>query len=370
MSTTLVTGFPRLLSKLVARELLARGADEVVLLVRPRYVDDARRFIETLGANVRLLEGDATAIDLGLGGAEYLALARRLTRVHHAAQAVWEGAETRAVTALNVQGTHEVLELARTARSLGAEGRVVAYSSTLVAGDWEGLVREGDLELGQRFRTEVERSLYEAERMLRRASSSVPVTVVRPSIVVGHSETGEIDVFDGPYLFLLLLLGSPVDITLPLPGGGAAALNVVPADHVARAGVTLGEVSHESLRTFHVVDPHALPARRVFELLAAAAGRRLPRSTIPVNLTRALLRTPGIDRLARSPRAFVERLAARTVFDAEGAAAVLTPAGVACPPFERYANTLVRYTRERLAARRVRPDATASVEPEVDDPLA
>jgi len=365
----LVTGYPRLLSRLVARELSARWPGEVALLVRPRYLDDARRFAETLPCPATVIEGDVTAIDLGLGGAEYLDLARRVAVVHHAAQSTWEAAPPGVVSALHTQGTHEVVEFAATARGLGRPLRVVAYSSTMVAGDHEGLVREGDLELGQGFRSEAERSLFQAERMLRRAAAEGPVTVVRPSIMVGHSETGEVDVLDGPYLYLAVLLESPVDITLPLPARGANALDVVPVDHVARAGVRLAEVAHEGLRTYHVVDRRALPARRAFELLAEAAGRRFRASGMPVNLARAVLRTPGVDRLARSPRAFFERLATRTVFDDAEAHAALAAAGVACPAFESYAPALVAAARQRLRARRVRPDAVAQ-EPEVDDPLA
>ncbi len=368
---TLVTGFPRLVAKLIVRELLLASEGPVALLVRSHYLDDARRFVETLdaGERVTLLEGDVTSIDLGLAGREYLALAARVARIFHAAQSTAEGAEVARVRALNVQGTHEVLEFARAARAQGASPRLVACSSTLVAGDHEGLVREGELAFGQAFRSEVERSLHQAERMLRAAMTELQVTVLRPSIVVGHSVTGEVDLFDGPYLFVLLLLSSPVDITLPLPARGEIPLNLVPVDYVARAAVALGRHPDAAGKTYHLVDPHPLSARRVFEHVAQAAGRRLPRAVLPTNLTRMLLRTPGLERFARSPRAFVDRLGTRAVFPADAARAVLEPLGIACPPFEGYAGVLVEYARRKLASRRTRPDAIAP-QPEVDDPLA
>ncbi len=368
---TLVTGFPRLVAKLIARELVEAGDGPVALLVRGRYLDDARRFVDSLGAGgrVTLVEGDVTSIDMGLSGREYLSLARRVALVHHAAQSTYEGADAAKVRRLNVQGTHEVIEFARAAGELGRAPRVVACSSTLVAGDHEGLVREEELEYGQAFRSEVERTLHLAERMLRRASPEVPVTIARPSIVVGHSQTGEVDVFDGPYLFVLLLLSSPVDITLPLPARGEIPLNLVPVDYVARASVALGRNPAAAGRTVHLVDPYPLPSRRVFERVARAAGRRMRRGVLPPNLTRALLRTPGVERFARSPRAFVERMATRAVYPADGARELLEPAGVTCPPFDRYADALVEHVRRRLASRRSRPDAIAP-EPEVDDPLA
>lgn len=68
---TLVTGFPRLVAKLIVRELLVAAEGPVALLVRGHYLDDARRFVESLdaGDRVTLVEGDVTSIDLGLTGA-------------------------------------------------------------------------------------------------------------------------------------------------------------------------------------------------------------------------------------------------------------------------------------------------------------
>ncbi len=366
---TLVTGFPRLLAKLITQELLNAGERDVRLLVRERYLEEAARFVASLGAEdrVTLIEGDVTSIDLGLGGAEYLDLARRTGRVFHAAQSTFEGSDVARVRALNIQGTREVIEFARTGLGEGAAPHVVAFSSTLAAGDHEGLVLEGEVQYGQSFRSEVERTLHQAERMLREASREVPVTLLRPSILVGHSQTGEVDVFDGPYPFVLLLLSSPVDISLPLPPQ-SIALNLVPVDYVARAAVTLARHGDSIGRTFHLVDPHPFSARRVFELIARAAGRHLPRTVLPTRLTSTLLSTPGLERFARSPRAFVERMATRTVYPSDAARAILEPRGVTCPPFDRYADALVDYARRRTSSRRTRPDAIAA-EPEVDDPL-
>jgi thioester reductase-like protein len=196
----------------------------------------------------------------------------------------------------------------------------------------------------------------------------VPVTVLRPSIIVGHSRTGEIDRLDGPYLLVLLLLTSPVEITLPLPTRGDAPLNLVPIDYVARAAAAMMVEPGAVSRTFHLVDPAPLPARRVFELVAATAGRKLPRGFIPVNLTRALLRTPGLERFVKSPRAFLERLATPVTYASNGAREILVPLGIECAPFEQYVDPLVTHVRERLAARRAQQTGESSGE--VEDPLA
>ena len=366
----LVTGYPRAVARLIAQELLRTEGQRVALVVRSRDLDLARDFIASLGedsARVELLEGDVTAIDLGLAGAEFNGLARRVTAVYHAAQWPHEASDAKALRAMNVQGTREAVALVRAAKETGrAAPRLVALSSTLVAGDHQGVFREGDLDVGQSFRSEVEASLFRAEVILRRATD-IPVTVVRPAVIVGHSETGEIDVLDGPYLFVLLLLNSPVDLKLPLPVGAEAAMQLVPVDFVARAAVALGRSPRSIGRTFHVVDPSPLSSRRVFDLVARAAGRRPPGGFVPVQLTRTVLRAPGVEGLMRSPRAFFERLASRASFPSS-AREVLGPAEVECPPFERYVDALVDYVRARVERRR-EPSAPR-VEGDVEDPLA
>ena len=349
MTTRLVTGYPRLLARRIATEVLVDPDASVVMLVRGRFLEEARRWAATLGADagrVEVLEGEVTAIDMGLGGREFLDLARRIDVVHHAAYSTSLEVGDSAIRALNIQGTREVLELARAGLEQGSAPRVVAYSSVLALGGAEGLLREEDLDLGQRLRSPAEETMHSAEKLLRQAMATLPVTVVRASMIVGDSHTGEIDLFDGPYLFIMLMLSSPVD-------------------HVARAGVTLGVMREAAGRTFHVVDPSPPTTKHAFERIAQVAGRRVPRGMVPVNLSRALLNTPGFERLTRSPRAFVDRLATRARYANSGTRALLAAHGVECPAFEDYVGPLVGYVQSRLEARRQR-----AVEVDVDDPLA
>ncbi len=364
----LVTGFPRLVAKLVTRGLLAGAPHRVVkLLVRGKFRADAEAFIaeERDGKRIELIEGDAAAIDLGLSGAEFRQLADEVDYIQHHAHVSYEGADRRIAESLNVQGVREVLELARAARKLK---RLVVQSSARVSGDRTGRVLEEDLEAGQGFRSVIEETLFKAERLLRRAMDSVPITVVRPSIVVGVSNTGEIDRFDGPYLLVLLLLTSPVEISLPLPARGDALLHLVPMDYVANASVAVMTEPGAVGRTYHLVDPAPLSVRAVYERIARIAGRPMPRGFIPVNFTRALLRTPGLERFVKSPRAFLEQLATPVQYASNGAREVLVPKGIECPPFESYADIMVQHVRDRIAARKAQRD---SMEPiEVEDPLA
>lgn len=362
---TLVTGFPRQLARLVTAEVCARGG-RVALLARPRHLDDARRFAaecSPAGA-VEALEGDVTSIDLGMSGRDYVALAERTAEVHHAAVATPDSADPRLASHLNEQGARELLEFARVRRS--SPPRVVHYGSVTAAAGMRERVPESLLVGESPPRDPVAASLRRAEALLARAWDEVPSTLLRVATVVGHSRTGDVDLLDGLYLVVLLMMSAPRDLVAPLPLRDAATLNVVPVDHVARAGVALGASAAAAGQVVHVVDPTPMSARRALELLSATVARRAPRGLVPVNITRALLRTPGMDRLVKSPRAFAERIAGRAHYESDALGALLGPTAPRCPPFEGYVDVLVDHVRDRLARSPVTHDAVTEAD---DDPL-
>ena len=65
----------------------------------------------------------------------------------------------------------------------------------------------------------------------------MPWRVYRPAIVVGDSQTGEMDKVDGPYYFFptMKLMRDRLPAWLPLVGVDLGDTNVVPVDYVAKA---------------------------------------------------------------------------------------------------------------------------------------
>jgi thioester reductase-like protein len=366
----LVTGYPSLLARAVCAETLEvdRNA-RVVCVVRPKLSQEARAFVDALPQSqrerVRLMEGDAAAIDLGLSGVEYKALAREVTRIHHCAQVTYQGVDRVTAERVNVGGAREALELAGCSEKLEC---LVFHSTAEVSGDRRGIVLEGELEAGQSFRNVVQETKARAEKLMRQAMGRLPIAIVRPSTVVGDTRTGEVDRFDGPYLLILLVVTSPPDLALPLPGAGDESLNLVPIDWVARSAVAIGREPGARGKTFHLVDAAPLTARRVFELVARAGGRRGLLGSIPAGLAKTILRAPGIERIAKSPRAFLETLTTPVTYDARHAEEMQDLLGVGpCPPLETYVDKLVEYVQERVRQRRTMKKADEEVD--VDDPL-
>lgn len=365
----LLTGFP---TSLLAERVLAKilSEDEQVFvrcLVPERFLGRAEEKLARLTAaqrgRVDVIEGDTASMDLGLSGREFNALAAEVDVVHHCAAVTYLGVDRQVAEDVNVGGAREIVELAEAADHLE---RLIHWSTALVSGARRGYVLEEELQAPAGFRNVVEETRFRAERIIRQAMSKVPTTILRPSIVVGDSATGEIDRLEGPYLVVMLMLSVPVDLRMPVPGRGDIPLNVVPIDYVVDAACAIVEDERSIGRTFHIVDPEPLAARRVFELIAKAAGRPVPRGFLPTNLAATLLRTPGLERFAHVPRMFLEQLATEVVYDDRNTREILAGRGIECPPFESYVDVLVRYVREQQARRRA--DATARMEEH--DPLA
>jgi thioester reductase-like protein len=107
-----------------------------------------------------------------------------------------------------------------------------------------------------------EESKWEAEQVwMGRA------TILRPAIIVGHSETGRCSSFSGWYILFQavqmldrLLSAAPpserqkLDLVLPMdPRAGA---NIIPVDYVARACIRIMESPQNQNQIFHLTHPH------------------------------------------------------------------------------------------------------------------
>ena len=350
-----VTGYPGFIGKRLV-ERLARLQPKATLyvLVQEKFSEEAQRYVEEItrggeAAQVEVLVGDIVDMDLGLSGEEFRTLAETVTDVWHLAAVYYLGLRRERMRRVNVEGTRRMLEFCRELKRLR---RLNYMSSAFVCGDRVGVIAEDELEMGQRFRNPYEETKYEAEILVQDAKAQLPLSIYRPSIVVGDSRTGEIDRFDGPYYLGILLVTSPLAVPLPLPGDGSAPLNVVPVDFVVDAMIVLSERPEAEGRTFHLIDPNPMSSRRVYELIADRAGKRLPRVTLSYRLTDALMRLPGLERLIRQQRQAVAYVNHLAIFNCHNTLELLDGTGVRCPPLSSYLPRLVDYVERYYRTRR------------------
>lgn len=342
MAEILLTGFPGFTARKLARLLIARG-DRVCVLARHRHREPAERFLAGCegSGTAEVLVGDILLMDLGLSGPEVRRLLRDVELIYHLATVPARSQRHERTYEVNVDGTRSILELA-----LGADRlrRFVFLSTAFVSGDRRGVVLENELERGQRFRTPFERTKFEAEKRVRRTAEDIPVSIVRPSLIVGDSVTGEFDTGDDPYHMMLAFLNVPLDIPVPLPGRGDYPLHLVPIDYVVQTMQHIATDPRGVGRTFHVTDPNPLPAAQVLDLIADSAKRRRPRGTIPAGVARRLLKLPGLaDRFGAPPSAVVDWFDQLVIYSTTNTLELLGGTEIRCPPFESYVDNLVNH---------------------------
>jgi len=360
----LVTGAAGFIGKRLVRKLAgeARGRRErIVLLLQPKHAARLAGEVADLGPGVEVLEGDVEEMHLGLAGSEFKALSASVTDIWHLAAISWLGAEPAVMRRVNVEGTRNVIELAQAAPRLE---RLNHFSTAYVSGNRVGVILEDELAMGQRFHNAYEESKHQAEQLVRRAQGELPATIYRPSIVVGDSRTGEIDRFEGPYALAILLVASPLAVPLPLPGDAVAPLNVVPVDFVVDAVTSIARNPAGAGRTVHVVDPAPLSARRVYEMIAAHAGKKLPPVSVPARVFQALLQLPLLERLSRVHRPAIEYVNHLAIYNCRNLLELLDGTGIQCPPITSYLDRLIEFVQATFARRREQ-----ELEAETDDPL-
>ena len=359
----LITGFPAFTARRMTRKVLESDPRvRVYLLARSKFRIAAEEFVAGLPRGeaaageasdprrrVTVLEGDVCDMDLGLAGGEYRAIADEVTAIYHLAAIYHPGVKREVAQRVNVEGTRAVLELAQECTRLR---RLSHFSSAQVSGTRNGVVLEEELDEGQGFHNVYEETKFRAEKLMQEASRRLPITVLRPGLIVGDSRSGEIDKFDGPYSLTLLILSSPFDVHLPLPMRASSPLNLVPIDYVIDAAYALSQDARAVGRTFHLTDPSPFSAKMAYELIARHAERKAPRGIMPARLARAMLKAPGIELLTRVPMRFLESLDRTVLYNSRGALSLLDEAGIRCPPFDSYVETLVRYVKEVHSARR------------------
>src|SRR5215204_3977347 len=261
----------------------------------------------------------------------------------------------------NVEGTRGAVELAGAIEA----GRFHMVSSIAAAGLYKGVWYEAmfdeaqDLDTHPYFRTK-----HDSERVVREQCDR-PWRVYRPGIVVGHSESGEMDKIDGPYYFFKLIrrLRTTIPQWIPLIGIEGREINLVPVDFVARAMDHIAHLDGEDGKAFSLTDPAPKTAGEVIDIFARAANApqsvaRVPAGALDVVtpfVRGALATLPAAtlvtDRLLSDlgiPRSVLTYVNYPTSFDSAEAQRALAGTEIRVPPLDAYADKLWDYWERHL----------------------
>jgi thioester reductase-like protein len=299
------------------------------------------------GDRVVAVRGDLTRSRLGLRG-RCDALAEEVSEIVHGAASVSFELGLQDARAVNVEGTRRVLELAERCLERGGLRRLSHISTAYVAGEHGGCFSEDDLDVGQRFRNAYEQSKFEAERLVDGWRGRLPITVLRPSIVVGERESGWTPSFNVLYWPLRAFARGAY---LALPARRGAPVDVVPVDYVADAILHLSQVREAEGATFHLTaGAHVSSVGELVELARSFFERPAPRLLEPSVYWRVvhplLLRSSRDERFRRAlerSEIFFPYFATRVRYDDRRCRVALRGSGIAPPPLRSYFDRLVEF---------------------------
>jgi thioester reductase-like protein len=347
--TFFITGFPGFIANRLL-ERLARKDCRFILLVQPALVKHAHEEIERIAsltgrsvAEFQIVEGDIAEPKLALKAADLELVQQETTRVFHLAAVYDLAVPEDLALKVNVGGTRNVVELARSLRHLKQFHHV---STCYVAGKREGVILESELRHDAGYRNHYEESKYLAEMEVDSAKADLPVTIYRPSVVCGDSQTGETGKYDGVYFLIHYLLKWPSLLSTINIGNHKVSLNLVPVDFVVDAMAALAFDERAIGKTLQLADPSPLTTNQLFNTIAGSIDGHRSKITAPAKWVRFFLMLPPSPRITGLPHHAVPYFFVRQLYDTSEAQRLLALHGIQCPPFESYVDRIVDFARQ------------------------
>ncbi len=363
--TYFVTGATGFIGGRLVQELLANRKGTIHCLVREESLD---RFDERLKAwgttkrRVRPVVGDLSKKNLGLSKEQLDELKGEVDHVFHLAAVYDITASEEQQRAANIDGTRHVVQVVNKIRP-----KYFHHTSSIAAGgQYNGWWSEDMLDEAEGLENPYFATKHHSERIARDECKTT-WRVYRPGIVVGDSETGEIDKVDGPYYFFKMIqkFRSMLPQWFPLVGLEGRRINIVPVDFVAKAMDHIAHLDDKQWdnKVFHLVDTDPKSAGDIMNLFARAAhapqfnmridyrafdlipkgAKKVIGSIAPIaNAKEAVLGDLGI------PEEAFKYVNWATKYRRENTTAALAGSGIEVPDLEDYAWRLWDYWERHL----------------------
>jgi nucleoside-diphosphate-sugar epimerase len=334
------TGFPGFICNQLIREVLRQNNYEgnIYVLVLPAMVEKAEKERETIitelgikGDTFRIVVGDITEEGLSISTESHLYLVEKVTHVYHLA-AIYDLAVPHDIAyRVNVMGT---VNVNKWVKSLPNLKRYVYFSTAYVVGKREGTLYETELIVPESFKNHYEKTKFEAELLVDELKKGIPITIIRPGIVKGHSQTGETIKFDGPYFIMNFLERLKFLPVIPRLGKGEAFVNLVPIDYIIQATAFLSVADKAEGKTYHLTDPKPYRASELYEMIMKEMLNKKPSGTLPMAVGKAFLSIKFLRKFLRVEKEALDYFTWMGHFDCTQAVKDLEGSGIACPDFK------------------------------------
>lgn len=232
--------------------VLIRGKDDVDVGQRLNEASAYGHLTEEERRRVIALRGEVSHPNFGLDIAAWESMASAVDQIFHLAANVNFDVPLNDARIANVHSTAEILRFARQCqRNAPKDFRLNHVSTAYVVGDRQGKLKESELRCGQNFWNAYEQSKCEAEELVIAARGELPITIYRPSQVIGESRGGRIRKFFGFYEFVKLAARGKASMTLEF-GDPNMRPDMVPSDYVCDSMLYFSQQSDAIGGTYHL----------------------------------------------------------------------------------------------------------------------
>ncbi|MBV8475991.1 MAG: SDR family oxidoreductase [Acidobacteria bacterium] len=305
---------------------------------------DFRRFYELLATKIRIFRGDLTTSLFGLGRDDYDRLIHTTDSVLHCAASLNRKSEKSCLN-VNLRGTLEVIQLARRSHHYHGLRRFSFVSTVAAAGKRsnEVVAEERALDWSRSDYDPYARTKKFCEHMVRELLPETPLTIFRPSIVLGDSRYAATTQFDMVKAFVFLA-------DLPaLPFRPRDRIDIVNVDFVGDAIASLHQ-REPKYDIYHLSSgTESQTFREITDALARAQQKRrrlfLPFAEKPFTAAAELAshRSGSLGSAASLIKVFLPYLVWNTVFDNSR---VVSELGRRPVPFSQYCYPLLKFSKE------------------------
>ena len=353
-----LTGSTGYIGAHVAANLLNQGAS-LNVLIRARDPHEAEErlwqslqlhldfppFYEYLQTRIRIFRGDLTAQQFGLVRDDYDRLIHTTDSVIHCAASLNRKSEKSCLN-VNLRGTLEVVQLAQRAHYYHGLRRFSHVSTVAVAGKRQNeiVTEDNSIDWDRSDYDPYARTKKFCEHMIRQLLPEVPLTIFRPSIVLGDSRRAETTQFDMVRAFVFLA-GLPA-----LPFRPNDQIDIVNVDFVADAIATLHQKENPSYDTYHLSSGSDSQTFRELTIALAAVQQKRGPVFVPFmekpfsSVVNTFANRKGnLARGAALMKVFLPYLVWNTVFDNTR---VTTELGRKPVPFSKYSFPLLKFSRD------------------------
>jgi long-chain acyl-CoA synthetase len=303
--------------------------------------------------------GQIERSDLGLGE-HYARLASDVDEIYHVAASTKFDLPIEDARRINRDSAAHVLEFARGTQDAGGLRRVHHVSTAYVAGGVAGVLSEDAVDRPE-FRNTYEQSKCEAEQLLAEARDEIPITVYRPSIVVGDSVTGRTLHFRVLYDPMKWVYFGKTNV---LPCRPEVRMDVVPINFVCDALLAIGSRADSEGGTYHLTagPAHAISIADMIRI-ALEVGNRYHEEIGGEPLVAPRVVSPDAlddgspedrEQLAELMelgeavmRTHVPYMLTEQLFDSTRAHTALAGSGIECPNLGDYFDRICRWAVER-----------------------